>query len=104
MLKQLARIRCLPESDEEVQQEYLELVAAHQYRMEHEGVFTWREFLSKYGMWKRIGFGMATMALGQISGVGALLLYGVLIFKGLGFSAETLSLLLNVVSGVLSLA
>jgi hypothetical protein len=104
VLKQLSKIRCLPETDEEVQQEYMELVAAHQYRLENEGAFTWREFLSSYSMWKRIGYGMATMALGQISGVGALMLYGVLIFKGLGFSTSTLSLLLNVVSGVLCLA
>jgi hypothetical protein len=47
---------------------------------------------------------MATMALGQISGVGALLLYGVLIFRGLSFSATTLSLPLKVVSGVFGLA
>ncbi|KAE9379867.1 general substrate transporter [Stipitochalara longipes BDJ] len=76
VLKQLSKIRCLPETDEEVQQEYLELVAAHQYRLENEGAFTWRRFLSSYSMWKRIGYGMATMALGQISGVGALMLYG----------------------------
>jgi MFS family permease len=42
VLKQLSKIRCLPETDEDVQQEYLELVAAHQYRLENEGAFTWR--------------------------------------------------------------
>jgi hypothetical protein len=47
---------------------------------------------------------MSTMALGQLSGVGALMIYGILIFKGLGFSSGTMSLLLNVVSGVLCLA
>ena len=86
-----------------MQQEYLELVAAHQYRLENEGAFTWRQFLTSYSMWKRIAYRMATMALGQISGVGALMLYGVLIFQGLGFSTTTLSLLLNVASGVLCL-
>ncbi|KAN0119231.1 general substrate transporter [Hyaloscypha variabilis] len=89
VLKQLSKIRCLPETDEDVQQEYLELVAAHQYRLENEGAFTWRQFLTSYSMWKRIAYGMATMALGQI--------------LGLGFSTTTLSLLLNVVSGVLCL-
>jgi hypothetical protein len=102
-LKQLARIRILPENDEAVQEEYLELIAAREYRMEHEGNYTWIQFLSKYAIWKRIAYGMATMALGQISGVGALMLYGILIFEGLGFSAGTLSLLLNVVSGILCL-
>jgi hypothetical protein len=43
------------------------------------------------------------MALGQLSGVGALMLYGILIFEGLGFSAGTLLLLLNVVAGILGL-
>jgi hypothetical protein len=102
-LKQLARIRILPENDEAVQEEYLELIAAREYRMEHEGNYTWIQFLSKHAIWKRIAYGMATMALGQISGVGALMLYGILIFEGLGFSAGTLSLLLNVVSGILCL-
>lgn len=103
-LKELSKIRKLPENDESVQEEYLELVASYQYRVQHEGEYSWWTFLSKYAMWKRIAYGMATMALGQISGVGALMLYGVLIFKGLGFSTETLSLLLNVVSGILCLA
>jgi hypothetical protein len=104
VLKQLSKIRKLPENDESVQEEYLELVAAYEYRVQHEGDYTWWTFLSKYPIWKRIAHGMATMALGQISGVGALMLYGVLIFEGLGFSAGTMSLLLNVVSGVLCLA
>ncbi|RDL36404.1 MFS sugar transporter [Venustampulla echinocandica] len=104
VLKTLAKLRKLPEDDETVVEEFNELVAAHQYNLENEGNYTWREFLGKYVMWKRIGFGMATMALGQLSGVGALMLYGVLIFEGLGFSSGTMSLLLNVVSGVLCLA
>lgn len=74
-LKQLSKIRLLPENDETVQEEYLELVAAHQYRVEHEGQLTWTSFFTSYAMWKRIAYGMATMALGQISGVGALMLY-----------------------------
>jgi sugar phosphate permease len=102
-LKQLSRIRKLPENDKEVQDEYLDLIAAREYRIKHEGDYSWRRFFSKYAIWKRIAYGMATMALGQISGVGALMLYGILIFEGLGFSAGTLSLLLNVVSGVLCL-
>lgn len=102
-LKTLAKIRCLPENDETVQEEYLELIAAREYRIEHEGNYTWIRFFSKYAIWKRIAYGMATMALGQISGVGALMLYGILIFEGLGFSSGTMSLLLNVVSGVLCL-
>lgn len=53
---------------------------------------------------KQTAYGMATMALGQTSGVGALMLYGVLIYRGLGFTGQTESLLLNVVSGLLSLA
>jgi hypothetical protein len=72
--------------------------------MEHQGNYTWRKFLSTYTIWKRIAYGMATMALGQISGVGALMLYGILIFQGLGFSSHTETLLLNVVSGLLCLA
>ena len=64
VLKPLSKIHCLPENDEVVQQEYLELVAALQYRLENEGAFTWRELLSKYSIWRRIGFRMAKMALG----------------------------------------
>jgi len=103
-LKQLSRIRKLPENDMEVQEEYLELIAAREYRIKHEGDYSWRRFFSKYAIWKRIAYGMATMALGQISGAGALMIYGILLFEGLGFSAGTISLLLNVVSGVLCLA
>lgn len=102
-LKLLSRIRCLPEDDEEVQSELQELVAAHRYRVEYEGEYSWYKFLTTYAIWKRTAYGMATMALGQISGVGALMIYGVLIFRSLGFSSTTLSLLLNVVAGVLSL-
>lgn len=102
-LKELSRIRRLPEDDAEVQEEYLELIAAREYRIEHNLDWTWKQFFSKYAIWKRIAYGMATMALGQISGVGALMLYGILIFESLGFSAGTLSLLLNVVAGVLGL-
>jgi hypothetical protein len=102
-LKQLSKIRKLPENDGEVQEEYLDLIAAREYRIKHEGEYSWRRFFSKYAIWKRIAYGMATMALGQISGVGALMLYGILIFEGLGFSAGTMSLLLNVVSGLLCL-
>lgn len=103
-LRQLSKIRLLPENDLSVQEEYLELIAAHEFRVEHEGEFTWKHFFSSYAIWKRIAYGMATMALGQISGVGALMLYGILIFEDLGFSSGTMSLLLNVVSGLLCLA
>lgn len=102
-LKELSRIRKLPQGDKTVQMEYFELRAAKQYRLENESDYTWKEFLGKYAVWKRIAYGMATMALGQISGVGALMLYGISVFEGLGFSTATLSLLLNVVAGVLSL-
>ncbi len=103
VLSLLSRLRKAPEDDPEVQEEFMDLVASHKYRMEHEGAYTWRRFFTTYGVWKRIAYGMATMALGQISGVGALMLYGVLIFQGLGFSSQTESLLLNVVSGLLCL-
>lgn len=102
-LKELARVRKLPQDDESVQTEFFELRAARAYRLEHAEQYAWREFLGKYAVWKRIAYGMATMALGQISGIGALMLYGISVFQGLGFSAATLSLLLNVVAGVLSL-
>lgn len=102
-LKELSRIRKLPETNKAVQMEYFELRAARQYRLENEADYTWKEFLGKYAVWKRIAYGMATMALGQISGIGALMLYGITVFEGLGFSTATLSLLLNVVAGILSL-
>lgn len=104
VLKQLARIRRAPEYDEEVQEEYADLIAAHNFRLEHHEDYTWRKFLTTYAIWKRIAYGMATMALGQLSGVGALMLYSVLIFEGIGFSSHTESLLLNVCSGLLCLA
>jgi hypothetical protein len=107
VLRQLSRIRLGLEDDQAVQEEYIDLIAPHRYRMKHEGNYTWRKFLSIYAIWKRIAYGMTTMALGvlgQISGVGALMLYGVLIFQGLGFSSHTESLLLNVGSGLLGLA
>ena len=44
------------------------------------------------------------MALGQISGVGASMFYRILVFEGLRFSAGNMSLLPNVVAGVLGLA
>lgn len=103
VLTLLAKIRCLPEQHPEVQSEFMDLVAAHQYRVEYEGAFTWRKFFSSYSIWKRLAYGMATMALGQISGVSALMQYGVLIYRSLGFSGTTESLLLNVVSGLLCL-
>lgn len=102
-LKELSRIRKLSQDDRRVQTEYFELRAAREYRLENQSQYTWKEFLGKYAVWKRIAYGMATMALGQISGVGALMLYGISVFQGLGFSTATLSLLLNVVAGVLSL-
>jgi hypothetical protein len=102
-LKELSRIRLQPEDSVDVQTEYFESIAARQYRVEHNCDYTWKQFLSIYAIWKRIGYGMATMALGQLSGVGALMLYGILIFEGLGFSAGTLLLLLNVVAGILGL-
>ena len=102
-LRLLSKIRLLPESHPEVQNEFADLVAANKYRTEHEGEITWRKFFTSYPIWKRLAYGMATMALGQISGVGALMLYGVLIYKGLGFDGTTQSLLLNVVSGILCL-
>jgi hypothetical protein len=103
-LKELARIRKLPKDDPTVQAEFFDLQATRQYRIEHNQDYTWIQFLSKYAIWRRIAYGMATMALGQISGIGALMLYGITVFKGLGYSSSTLSLLLNVVAGVLSLA
>ncbi|KZO91082.1 general substrate transporter [Calocera viscosa TUFC12733] len=102
-LRQLSRLRLLPENHPEVQTEFVDMVAARQYRVEHQGDLSWWTFLSQYAVWKRLAYGMATMALGQISGVGALMIYGVLIFQSLGFSSGTMSLLLNVVSGVLCL-
>ena len=102
-LKELARVRRLPADDPDVQAEFFELNAARQYRIDHNQDYNWKQFLTKYGIWKRIAYGMATMALGQISGIGALMLYGISVFEGLGFSSATLSLLLNMVAGVLSL-
>ncbi|KAK4550395.1 hypothetical protein LTR36_003362 [Oleoguttula mirabilis] len=102
-LKELSKVRRLPQEDEAVQAEFFELAAARQYRIDHNQDYTWKQFLTKYAIWKRIAFGMATMALGQISGIGALMLYGITVFEGLGFSSATLSLLLNVVAGILSL-
>ena len=102
-LKILSRIRKLPEDDEEVQKEYRELLAACRYRHEVEGELTWRHLIKDYGIWKRIAYGMATMAIGQLSGVGALMIYGDLIFKSLGFSKGIMNLLLNVVAWGLTL-
>lgn len=102
-LQVLAKIRCLPTTHPDVEGEFTDLVAANQYRIQHEGEITWKKFFGSYAVWKRIAFGMATMALGQISGVGALMIYGVLIYESLGFSGTTQSLLLNVVSGILCL-
>ena len=48
VLNKLAQIRRLPKDDPEVQDEYLDLIAAHEYRVEHEGNFTWKKFLSTY--------------------------------------------------------
>ncbi|OQV11149.1 hypothetical protein CLAIMM_15033 [Cladophialophora immunda] len=103
-LRELARIRRLPTDNESVKHEYAELVAARDYRLENENTQSWSYFLRSFPVWKRIAYGMTTMALGQLSGVGALMIYGILIFEGLGFSSGTMSLLLNVVSGVLCLA
>ncbi|KXL47795.1 hypothetical protein M433DRAFT_131784 [Acidomyces richmondensis BFW] len=102
-LKELAKVRRLPQSDESVQAEFFDLTAARQYRIEHNQDYTWRQFLTKYAIWKRIAYGMATMAIGQITGIGALMLYGISVFEKLGFSSSTLSLLLNVVAGILAL-
>ncbi|ETI25853.1 hypothetical protein G647_02630 [Cladophialophora carrionii CBS 160.54] len=103
-LEELSRVRRLPQDHDEVKHEYAELVAARDYRLENENTQTWSYFLRSFPVWKRIAYGMSTMALGQLSGVGALMIYGILIFEGLGFSSGTMSLLLNVVSGVLCLA
>jgi hypothetical protein len=42
--------------------------------------------------------------VGQISGVGALLIYGILIFNSLNLGGNELSLLLNVCGGLVTLA
>lgn len=102
-LKILSRIRKLPEDDVQIQEEYHELIASHRYRVEVEGELTWRHLVRSYSVWKRVAYGMATMAIGQLSGVGALMIYGDLIFKTLGFSHGILNLLLNVIVGVLAL-
>lgn len=102
-LRVLAKLRQLTQHDETVQAEFFEMQGARQYRLEHGQDYTRKQFLSKYAIWKRFRFGMATMALGQISGIGALMLYGITAFEGLGFSSAILSLLLNVVVGILSL-
>ena len=54
VLRQLSRIRLASEDDQSVQEEYIDLIALHRYRMEHEGNYTWRKFLSTYAIWKRI--------------------------------------------------
>ena len=102
-LHDLSRIRCLPPDHPEVQSEFKEMVGAHIY-YQSLGKVTWKSFFSSYAVWKRIAYSMATMALGQISGVGALLIYGVLIFNSLNLGTQSLSLLLNVASGLLTLA
>lgn len=102
-LKELARVRKLPKEHPAVQAELFDLQAARQYRIDHHQDYSWKQFLSRYAIWRRIAYGMATMALGQISGIGALMLYGITVFEDLGYDSSTLSLLLNVVAGVLSL-
>lgn len=102
-LKELARIRQLPVDDEGLRQEHADLVAWQTVKMETEGSQDWRSILSSFPVWKRLAYGLCTMALGQISGIGALMIYGILIFQSLGFSSNLLAVLLNVVSGILGL-
>lgn len=102
-LKDLSKIRCLPPDNDALREEFGDMLNAHAY-YQSIGKITWKSFFSSYSTWKRIAFAMATMAMGQISGVGALLIYGVLIFESLNLGDHSLSLLLNVASGLLCLA
>lgn len=87
-----------------MQLEDFDLSAAREYRIEYKCDHTWKEFCPKYTIWTHIAYRMVTMALGQISGVGASMFYRILVFEGLRFSAGNMSLLPNVVAGVLGLA
>ena len=60
-LHDLSRIRCLAVTDQAIQEEFQEMITAHEY-YKSLGKVTWKSFFSSYAVWKRIAYGMSTMA------------------------------------------
>lgn len=109
-LETLAWLRHLPDDHEYVQGEMTQILTALEAESEHFGGASnalnlrglrgaWRELWSP-AMRFRVGFAMAMKWMSNVSGVNALNYYTPVVFKSLGFSGTSVSLLATGVYGV----
>lgn len=98
----LARIRCLPADDPEVEEEFREITLAIEYQKHYEEV-SYKGLLRSPSMRRRLAYGLGAMAFAQLCGQQALLYYGILQFDSLGFSGGGWGMNLNLMSSSIQL-
>ncbi|KAJ5678554.1 uncharacterized protein N7477_004187 [Penicillium maclennaniae] len=115
----ISRIRSLPSENELVQLEYLEMKAQHRFEVETSiarfpqyqapglmnqfklGFQQYVSLLTNRSLFKRVVVAVFIMVFQQWSGVNAILYYAAFIFKDLGLTGNTTSLLASGVGGIL---
>ncbi|TFK37697.1 general substrate transporter [Crucibulum laeve] len=119
-LKALVSLRHLPADSPEVQMEYLEILGQHKFEAEldeeeHGGIkgglkdsvrmawHQWSYLFKSAPNRKRVMVGVMVMLFQQWNGINAILFYAPTIFKGLGLSGTTTSLLATGVVGIVML-
>ncbi|KAF2431494.1 MFS sugar transporter-like protein [Tothia fuscella] len=100
-LKQLAYIRDGSPEDENIRQEFHEMVASYEFRRKFEPGF--RGIFKTPALRKRLAYGLYATALQQFGGIAALTMYAALIYESLGWNKPNQALAINGVQAVLQL-
>ncbi len=101
--KNLARIRRLDIDDPSLVQEWRELQDDAVLRREQASRYALRSLVRQRNAWRRLAIGGGSAILAQLTGVAALMLYGITVFQSLNLGSDTVSLLINGVGGSLQL-
>lgn len=100
-LAQLAYLRSASPDDENVKEEFHEMVASYEFRRRFEPGYL--GLVRTKGMRKRLAYGFYASALQQIGGIAAVTMYATLIYKSLGWNAGSQALAINGIQSVLQL-
>ncbi|PWN28693.1 MFS general substrate transporter, partial [Jaminaea rosea] len=99
----LCTIRRLRDSDPELLREWNELQAAAEVLRATKADYALTRLIRSRGMWRRIAIGAGSCVFAQLTGVAALMLYGITVFESLKLGGSTLPLITNGVSGSIQL-
>lgn len=102
--KNLCYIRRRTDSHPDLVQEWNDLQAAASLQRRTKYDYTFKSLISSKPVWHRFAIGAGSCVIAQLTGVAALMLYGITVFESLGLGGTQLSIITNGVSGSVQLA